>query len=96
MSGYRRRTEPRTGQRYYGQRAVAEWHMGRPLEPHEVVHHVNEDKTDGHPLNLRVLPSAKAHSLLHRYLRREARGVQHLFDLETWLELRGHSEFQHL
>jgi hypothetical protein len=88
MSGYRRRTDPRTGKRYLAHRAVAEWHLGRPLKPHEVVHHRDENRTDDHPDNLMVMPSQSAHMVLHWYLRREARGVQHLWDLPTWLELR--------
>lgn len=89
MSGYRRRTDPRTGERFLTHRAVAEWHLGRPLEPHEIVHHVNEDKSDDHPSNLAVLPSARTHALLHWYQRKEARGVQHLFGLDEWLETLG-------
>lgn len=87
MSDYKRRTDPRTGKRFFAHRAIAEWHLGRPLEPDEIVHHVNEDKGDDHPLNLRVLPSARVHALLHWYLRREAQGVQHLWPLEVWLEV---------
>ncbi len=87
MSDYKRRTDPRTGKRFFAHRAIAEWHLGRPLEPDEIVHHVNEDKGDDHPLNLQVLPSARVHALLHWYLRREARGVQHLWPLEVWLEV---------
>jgi hypothetical protein len=89
VSTYRRRTDPRTGRRYSQHRAVAEWHLGRPLEPGEVVHHVNEVQGDDHPENLRVLPNQSVHMALHWYLRRQARGVQHLFDLEEWLKLRG-------
>lgn len=89
MSTYQRRTDPRTGQRYYEHRAVAEWHLGRPLEPGEVVHHRDENRQDDHPLNLQVLPSARVHALLHGYQRREARGVRHLFPLEVWLEVMG-------
>ena len=48
MSSYRRRTDPRTEQRYSQHRAVAEWHLGRPLRPGEIVHHVNERKEDDH------------------------------------------------
>lgn len=33
-------------------RRVAEAKIGRKLQPHEVVHHVNEDKTDDSPTNL--------------------------------------------
>lgn len=88
MNAYQRRTDPRTGTRYYQHRAVAEWALGRPLLPGEVVHHVNDLQRDDHPENLMVLPSARTHALLHGYLRREARGVQHLFNLETWLEQR--------
>lgn len=89
VSRYPQRRDPKTGKSYYVHRAVAEWHLGRPLEPGEVVHHRDENREDRHPDNLRVLPSQSAHMVLHWYLRREARRVQHLFDLETWLELRG-------
>lgn len=87
MSSYKRRTDPRTGKQFLNHRAVAEWSIGRPLEPDEIVHHVNEDKGDDHPLNLEVLPSARVHALLHWYRRREAQGVRHLWDLAEWLEL---------
>lgn len=86
---YPRRTDPRTGKQFYTHRAVAEWHLGRPLLPYEVVHHRNEDRADDHPLNLQVLPSARVHALLHHYQRREARGVQHLWPLDEWLKLLG-------
>lgn len=59
VSGYRQRADSRTGQRYYEHRAVAEWHLGRPPEPPKIVHHRNEDKSDDHPENLLVLPSAQ-------------------------------------
>jgi len=87
VSRYPQRRDPRTGKTYYYHRAVAEWHLGRPLEPGEVVHHRDENMQDDHPDNLMVLPDQRAHMLLHWYLRREARGVQHLWDLEEWLEL---------
>jgi HNH endonuclease len=39
-------------------RLVAASVLNRDLEPGEVVHHLNGDKTDNnHPENLRVLPS---------------------------------------
>lgn len=87
VSRYPQRRDPRTGKTYYCHRAVAEWHLGRPLEPGEVVHHENENWQDDHPANLRVFRSQNEHMRYHHYLRREARGVQHLFGLEEWLEL---------
>lgn len=40
-------------------RSTAERQIGRRLKPHEVVHHRNEDKTDGSPANLEVATRAK-------------------------------------
>lgn len=87
VSRYPQRRDLRTGKTYYCHRTIAEWHPSRPLEPGEVVHHRDENRGDDHPDDVLVLPSQRAHMVLHWYLRREARGVQHLFDLETWLEL---------
>ena len=60
--------------------------LGRALEPGEVVHHGKGGKLDNGPENIRVLPSQRHHMALEHFERREARGLQHLFDLETWLE----------
>ncbi len=68
-------------------RDIAAWRLGRPLEAWEVVHHIDGHHADDHPDNLAVLSGPRAHALLHWYQRREARGVQHLWPLETWLEL---------
>ena len=68
-------------------RDIAAWRLGRPLKPWETVHHIDGCHEDDHPDNLLVLPSPRAHALLHWYQRREAQGVQHLFSLAEWLEL---------
>jgi hypothetical protein len=39
--------------------------LGRLLEPGEVVHHRAENRRDDHPDNLLVLPSQRAHMVLH-------------------------------
>lgn len=46
-------------------RKVAEQTIGRPLEKGEHVHHINTDRADNRPENLRVM-SASEHSRLHK------------------------------
>ena len=48
-------------------RLVAEKKIGRLLSPHEVVHHINEIKTDNRPENLMVMTSSE-HIKLHKSL----------------------------
>lgn len=72
QSGYRE--IPREGckgpHRYRPEhRAVAEKAIGRELRPDEVVHHVNGDKTDNRPENLRVMTRSE-HAHLHAMIRR--------------------------
>lgn len=87
---YAGKTEPyakvwRDGKAKRVHQLLAEEKLGRKLEPGEVVHHKKgfEDALE----NVQVLPSQRHHMVVHHYERREARGVQHLFDLETVLGL---------
>lgn len=83
--GYRVRVDKRTGKKYYEHRAVAELKLGRPLEPEEVVHHVDSN----HPDNVWVFSSQRGHMIYHNFVWRQQRGVMHLFSVEEVLSARG-------
>jgi endogenous inhibitor of DNA gyrase (YacG/DUF329 family) len=59
------------GQRH-AHRVNAERLLGRPLQPGEIVHHLDENKRNPAPDNLEVLPSQRVHATLHSTGRRQS------------------------
>lgn len=55
----------RDGRHHLWARVVAAGSLGRDLLPGEVVHHINNDKTDDRPENLQVFASHAEHAALH-------------------------------
>jgi len=56
-------------------RWIMEKHLKRPLERHEVVHHINEDKKDNRIENLEIVPFGY-HSTHHNLIRNYKRGYK--------------------
>lgn len=63
------------GKRVRRARVVLEATIGRTLEPHEHVHHMNCDRSDDRPENLVPLTN-REHALVHQALEREQRQAE--------------------
>ena len=86
-SAYFMGIDPKTGQRRLQHRVVMEATLGRNLTGREVVHHIDGNRRNNLPANVLVLESQSVHMRLEHYLRRQARGLECFFDLETWLAM---------
>lgn len=71
----------------YLHRIIAEQTLGRKLKPGEVVHHLDEDKTNNSPENLVVCSSTSVHKRYHtQSVRQKLEADQPLIQVgDLWL-----------
>lgn len=60
----------------YEHRIVMAAMIGRPLDPVEVVHHVNHDPSDNRPENLMLFPNNGEHLRYHAEVRRKEKAAR--------------------
>ena len=84
---YKRGIHPVTKRGAYQHRIVVSAKLGRVLSEDEVVHHLDGNPSNNLIENLVLLESQAVHMRLEHYLRRKSRGLECLFDLETWLAM---------
>lgn len=53
----------------HAHRVVMEEKLGRKLRPGEIVHHIDEDKTNNHPDNLQLFASQAEHARHHALMK---------------------------
>ena len=82
---YHKKGEGKTYCKWYGRhehRVVAEQILGRPLNPGEIVHHIDNNKLNNSPENIFVFPSQKEHAKFHTSLKWFIRDVKRLDEVE--------------
>lgn len=93
--GYTRGKKVGKGSRRYLHRVIAEEVLGRPLTITDLVHHMDCDKTNHHPMNLLVI-ERETHSALHIVMRRNPNldQIKWLRDMGFNVEIVGDGDHQ--
>lgn len=78
----KRPDHPRANRRGYVREHIlsAETKLGRPVQPHEVVHHEDEVKSNNAPENLGLFPSRGEHIRFHNLQRSSAKALHAMSD----------------